>query len=1269
MGRKKMDRIKRTSTMVAIIGVILFSVIVSFTGIVSAEQMTPEELFENLSGGWAFNGTMTVGEEITATNGTRTVIPTEQTSVEFVVITQKDEEEEVEIGEAWWDAAKAKLAIKEGEAEPTYRNLTANGYGGTYELEGGIPELNITETVSCEETEIFVDTNTTVKTWIASNATGVVLAKWVGTFTRTEVWHVVENIAIQDAIVNAADGDTVIVHNGTYEEQLYIAKSLDLKAAEGESPEIRAPDADGLESYDYDCMMMLVSFTPVIMVNGSSDDVSVDITGFVIDGSSVTPENSEYGICSIRYYNADGTIEDNEIKNIWGENGDEENPVSPFPFNRFNLVVYSDSSNDVTIHGNNIHNYTSSVESIGLAILGSGAKSMVTENSISGARSAEFPDQTGIAVAEGATATVIGNTITDHIYFEEYYYPPSIVFNDASGTIGGNTIIGAGIWANEGWSSSCSQTVSITDNIIDTSELSGLSEVTPSGIAVSTHGWAYAGGEEPSIMATIEGNQLTGVSGSGIVIGANAPEHNPLGTVATTITRNTVSGWDIGIELLKCSNSTVYLNDFVNNTQNVLVNDSTNVYSSPEKLYYTYEGRDYTNYVGNYWSDYEGADADADGLGDTPREITGDNPDNYPLVEPNKNYEQIGILVMAHGSPSDSWCAPVRAAVQNVSSPYPVELGFLEFVPNETINVAVDNLDTAGVTKIIAVPLFISSSSGHITELEYVLGLREELSEMSMMSTTQQEPVTNVISTMRTSVDGVELERSVISREGRFFVSYTPISEGISITQHGGGAEEEEELVPVDTTAEIVLTNAIDDHWAIADILVDRTVALSNDPANETVVFFAHGTDDETDFAGWVNSSESLAEQVKLKLKYGLGLDIEDVRYSFVFPNETQHSDLLVKAVVENVSATSYPIVIPLMVSEGYFTGIKIPKLLENLSYAYPEKGERALTPHPDVAEWIELTAAKELSYPPVLIYDGEELLAITIEDAGRHHGEGVIEICPCVACAFRSTLRAFSDEELWDAIPQRGDLKIITAHPSDGHQMTFEYILGSSEDLVIKEGVDTVNITADNYDYTFIRKSTRDSVELKVNETLFQERFFELRTKKKQGTATQEETKTFKMLKGELKEKFMYLPMTRVFDEVSGTSFGTGEGTYPSIYGVHEGTITPSHEVVANKMFTYHCKGTGGHSKYIRIYNDSDTLVEAHWDGYTDGYQNISFDSNITLETGKTYNYTIHTGSYPQIHHTDRLETSDGVIECTEFVDTNGISYDDWIPAIKLLS
>ncbi|MHC1611452.1 MAG: hypothetical protein ACXQTW_07675, partial [Candidatus Methanospirareceae archaeon] len=49
------------------------------------------------------------------------------------------------------------------------------------------------------------------------------------------------------------------------------------------------------------------------------------------------------------------------------------------------------------------------------------------------------------------------------------------------------------------------------------------------------------------------------------------------------------------------------------------------------------------------------------------------------------------------------------------------------------------------------------------------------------------------------------------------------------------------------------------------------------------------------------------------------------------------------------------------------------------------------------------------------------------------------------------------------------------------------------------------------------------------------------------------------------------------------------------------------------------------------------------------------------------TYNYTIRTGSYPQIHHTSALPTANGWINCSEFVDANGKKYEEWIPAIRL--
>jgi len=1081
------------------------------------------------------------------------------------------------------------------------------------------------------------------------------------------------------------------VHGGIYEEQLYIAESLDLRAAEGESPEIHAPAPEELENYNVTFLSPYGPFplttTPVIMVNGSSDDVSVNISGFVIDGSSVAPENSKYGICGIMYINANGAIENNEVKSIWGVKAEEGEP--PFPWNGYGVFALS---SNITIHRNNIHNYTGD-GSAGVGILGSvdtRAKVTITENTITGARSPECPDQCGIYTFY-ATATVNDNIVSDHIYTEEgMWYASGIVVSDTNLSAQGNTLIGGGIWVNSGWGSQYS-TAFIMNNVVDVSGVHEEECGPLAGVAVTTYPpemgfYPYEG--EPSVMATIEGNQLIGGPGSGIVIGGISELHadwgfEPVGTVTATITRNVVSGWDYGVKLLNCSNSTVYLNDFVNNTQNVFVNESTNVYHSPERINYTYEGRDYTNYVGNYWSDYEGEDANADGIGDTPYGITGDNPDSYPLTSLSDNYEQIGILVIAHGSPRESWCKPVKEAVESVSMRYPTEVGYLEFVGElegyNFIHEAVDKLDERGVTKIIAVPLFISSSSGHIAEIEYVLGLRETLPEMVARVTgakaEEKKPGEKVVSRTRTFVDGVEMERSVIAREGRYFISYKPISEGagegVRVMQHG---IEEEELVPVDTLAEIVLTSAIDNHTLIAQILADRAAELCTDPTNETVVFVAHGSWTGTYFAGWINSSESLAEKVKLILRHSKRINIENVTYSFIAQPEDYPVNLTVRAVVEDVSATSYPVVVPLMVSEGFFTGVYLPRmLLAGLDYAYPERGKRALTPHPNVANWIEVTAAKELTYPTIPIYNDSQLLNISIEDAGAYHGD----ICICLALGFRGAQLAIADlcDVYEGEMPHQGDFRVISASPTKGIRDAFGYIMNATGDdyvLDLPPGTDEVNLTSDNYQATIIRKSTGDSVTIQVKEGIFPDGFFELRKKVKFGIpapATPEEKKAFELLWTEAREKALYKPMKRVFEKVTTFDFDTKAGAYPSIFGTHNGTITitPFHDVIVNMMYTYPCTGTGGHSEYVRIYNESGTIAEAHWDGYIEDYHNISFDTTFILEAGKRYNYTIRTGSYPQIHHTDALPTASGWINCTEFVDANGKSHDDWIPAIRL--
>jgi hypothetical protein len=134
-------------------------------------------------------------------------------------------------------------------------------------------------------------------------------------------------------------------------------------------------------------------------------------------------------------------------------------------------------------------------------------------------------------------------------------------------------------------------------------------------------------------------------------------------------------------------------------------------------------------------------------------------------------------------------------------------------------------------------------------------------------------------------------------------------------------------------------------------------------------------------------------------------------------------------------------------------------------------------------------------------------------------------------------------------------------------------------------------------------------------------------------------------------------------------TPFDTGspENPYPSIFGTHNGTITPKYDITVSRMYTYPCSGTGGHSEHIQIWNATGWNVNASWNGYKDDWHNISFDAPFTLEAGATYNYTIRTGSYPQVIHAKEFNATGGKITCSEFIDVNRVVYYNRIPAIKL--
>jgi len=128
----------------------------------------------------------------------------------------------------------------------------------------------------------------------------------------------------------------------------------------------------------------------------------------------------------------------------------------------------------------------------------------------------------------------------------------------------------------------------------------------------------------------------------------------------------------------------------------------------------------------------------------------------------------------------------------------------------------------------------------------------------------------------------------------------------------------------------------------------------------------------------------------------------------------------------------------------------------------------------------------------------------------------------------------------------------------------------------------------------------------------------------------------------------------------------------YPSIMGIHEGKIIPSCNINVSKLYTYPCTGTGGHTKSIELRENDYLIANGTWSGYIGDYHNITLQNvtgvpYVTLQKDHEYNYTIRTGSYPQIIHEESKDVTGGTITCTKFVDANGKEHNDWIPAIRL--
>lgn len=261
---------------------------------------------------------------------------------------------------------------------------------------------------------------------------------------------------------------------------------------------------------------------------------------------------------------------------------------------------------------------------------------------------------------------------------------------------------------------------------------------------------------------------------------------------------------------------------------------------------------------------------------------------------------QRGILVMAHGGDAE-WNRQVERVVEPLKTRYPTEIAFGMADP-KTIEEATARLEQQGVDHVAVVRMYISGESFR-ERTERILGLSEPL-----------EPE-----------DGPHQGHSADG--GMMVAPATPISTQATFAMSDRGV------------GESPLVDAI---------LVDRLRDLSDSPENECVLIVAHGPGDDAENDRWLSAMRTRVARLR---DLGPFQRVECMTLREDWRPKRESAEKRIRSYVQECTDEGFNvIVIPFRVAGfGPYEDV-----LEGLTYVADGRG---FCPHPNMTEWIELTA------------------------------------------------------------------------------------------------------------------------------------------------------------------------------------------------------------------------------------------------------------------------------------------------------------------------
>jgi sirohydrochlorin ferrochelatase len=270
------------------------------------------------------------------------------------------------------------------------------------------------------------------------------------------------------------------------------------------------------------------------------------------------------------------------------------------------------------------------------------------------------------------------------------------------------------------------------------------------------------------------------------------------------------------------------------------------------------------------------------------------------------------VLLLAHGGKPD-WNDRVIAIAKAVSSSHPVEVAF-GMATRANIQAAVDRLTAHGVSRVVAVPLFVSSHSSVVTSTESLLGLRHDM------------PPDLVKFAKMTHGSGAHAQHAEAGTDG---------------------------TKPVTSKLPIAMTPALNHHPLVAAILTDRARSISQTPADEAVVLVAHGPVPDDDNARWLADMKQLASGVDAATDFA-SIDYLTLRDDAPKPIRDAATAELRALVERRIAEGRRVLIVPLLLSYG---GIE-QGLRERLKGLEHRMADQGLTPDDRIAQWVRESVA-----------------------------------------------------------------------------------------------------------------------------------------------------------------------------------------------------------------------------------------------------------------------------------------------------------------------